>query len=173
MRSQANVSTLHDMQIAATSLTSDLRECALLLDIDGTLLDIAPAPQQVWVPPTLRQTLAQLQELTAGALALVSGRKLSDIDMLFAPLQLAAIGGHGAELRPAPGTEPHICAPTLSAEPFHVRAMCSRRARSSRMLVRCRVSRPWAVTPSSSLSASPMRRLPRSRASTLPFVMRI
>jgi trehalose 6-phosphate phosphatase len=116
VRSQANVSTLYDMQIAASSLTSDLRECALLLDIDGTLLDIAPAPQEVWVPPALRQTLARLQVLTEGALALVSGRKLNDIDMLFAPLQLAAIGGHGAELRLAPGAEPHICAPVLSTD---------------------------------------------------------
>ena len=91
------------MDIAATSPTSDLRECAILLDIDGTILDIAPAPQEVWVPPTLRHTLGRLQELTSGALALVSGRKLDDIDLMFAPLQLAAIGGHGAELRPVPG----------------------------------------------------------------------
>ena len=39
------------MEIANTSLASDLRECAILLDIDGTILYIAPAPQEVWVPP--------------------------------------------------------------------------------------------------------------------------
>jgi trehalose 6-phosphate phosphatase len=115
VQNQADIATL-DMEIATTSLTSDLRECAILLDIDGTILDIAPAPQEVWVPPKLRQTLARLQELTGGALALVSGRKLNDIDLIFAPLQLAAIGGHGAELRPIPRTEPQIRAGSLSSE---------------------------------------------------------
>ncbi len=104
------------MEIAATSLISDLRECAVLLDIDGTIVDIAPTPRQVWVSPELRQTLARLQELTGGAVALVSGRKLSEIDLLFAPLQLAAIGGHGAEIRPLPGTAPQIRASTLGEE---------------------------------------------------------
>ncbi len=104
------------MEIATTSLTSDLRKCAILLDIDGTILDIAPVPQEVWVPPTLRHTLGRLQELTEGALALVSGRSLADIDLIFAPLQLAAIGGHGAELRPVPGTEPRKRVGSLSSE---------------------------------------------------------
>jgi trehalose 6-phosphate phosphatase len=108
-----DTANLH-MEIAATSLTSDLRECAILLDIDGTILDIAPAPLEVWVPPALRQTLARLQELTGGALALVSGRALKDIDLIFAPLQLAAIGGHGAELRPNPRAKPQLRATSLS-----------------------------------------------------------
>ncbi len=115
LRNQIELATL-DNDIAATSLTSNLRECAILLDIDGTILDIAPAPQEVWVPPTLRHTLGRLQELTGGALALVSGRKLDDIDLMFAPLQLAAIGGHGAELRPVPGTKPQIRVGSLSGE---------------------------------------------------------
>ena len=102
------------MEIATTSLTSDLRECAILLDIDGTIVDIAPTPRQVWVSPQLRDTLARLQELTGGALALVSGRKLSEIDLLFAPLQLAAIGCHGAEIRALPGTAPQTRAPALN-----------------------------------------------------------
>lgn len=78
----------------------DLSRFALLLDIDGTLLDIAPTPQAVVMPPTLRQTLASLRQLARGALALVSGRLISDIDSLFTPLRLPAVGGHGAELRP-------------------------------------------------------------------------
>jgi len=105
-----------EMGIATASLTSDLRQCAILLDIDGTILDIAPAPQEVWVPPTLRHTLRRLQQLTGGALALVSGRKLADIDLIFAPLQLAAIGGHGAELRQVPGAESRKRVDSLSAE---------------------------------------------------------
>jgi trehalose 6-phosphate phosphatase len=95
-----------DMELADTSLVPDLRKCAILLDIDGTILDLAPSPQQVWVPPGLRRTLARLDGLTGGAVALVSGRSLNDIDLIFSPLQLAAIGGHGAELRPAADAEP-------------------------------------------------------------------
>jgi trehalose 6-phosphate phosphatase len=92
-----------DMELAEISLMPDLAKCAILLDIDGTILDLAPSPQQVWVPTGLRQTLARLDALTGGAVALVSGRSLHDIDLIFSPLELAAIGGHGAELRPAAG----------------------------------------------------------------------
>jgi len=74
-----------DMELAEISLVPDLDKCAILLDIDGTILDIAPAPQEVWVPPALRHTLGRLQELTGGAVALVSGRPLDDIDLIFAP----------------------------------------------------------------------------------------
>jgi trehalose 6-phosphate phosphatase len=104
------------MDIARTSHEPDLRETAILLDIDGTILDIAPRPRDVRMPPGLRQTLARLQERSGGALALVSGRPLADIDVIFAPLVLAAIGGHGAELRPVPGIEPQRRAGSLSPE---------------------------------------------------------
>ena len=104
-----------DMELSATPLIPDLRKCAILLDIDGTILDIAPTPRQVSVPLELRHTLARLQDLTSGALALVSGRLLADIDLIFSPLQLAAIGGHGAELRPVAGAEPLMRAGPLSA----------------------------------------------------------
>ena len=87
----------------AISTSSDfarrLEECAILLDIDGTLLDLAPTPREVWVPPGLARTLNGLLEKTAGALALVSGRSLNDIDLIFAPEQFPAVGGHGAEMR--------------------------------------------------------------------------
>jgi trehalose 6-phosphate phosphatase len=104
-----------DMERADTTLVPDLRRCAILLDIDGTILDLAPSPQQVWVPTGLRQTLARLDALSGGALALVSGRSLHDIDLIFSPLQLAAIGGHGAELRARPNAEPVLRAKPLSA----------------------------------------------------------
>jgi trehalose 6-phosphate phosphatase len=76
---------------------------AILLDVDGTLLDIAPTPQEVVVPRDLPQTLARVRDRLDGALALVSGRMISEIDNFFAPLKLAAIGGHGAEMRPVAG----------------------------------------------------------------------
>lgn len=84
----------------------DLRRYAILLDVDGTLLDIAPRPQDVVVPPSLRRTLAVLSDRVDGALALVSGRPLADLDRLFSPLRLPAIGGHGAEMRLAVGGTP-------------------------------------------------------------------
>jgi trehalose 6-phosphate phosphatase len=81
------------------ALMPHLDQCAILLDIDGTLLDLAPTPREVWVPPGLARTLNALLTRTAGALALVSGRSLNDIDLIFAPDQFPAVGGHGAEMR--------------------------------------------------------------------------
>jgi len=72
-----------DMELADRFVVPELRQCALLLDIDGTILDLAPAPQEVWVPAELRNTLSRLEDLTGGALALVSGRSLHDIDLIF------------------------------------------------------------------------------------------
>jgi len=77
----------------------DLREFAILLDVDGTILDIAATPHDVEVPDTLRHTLQQIDALSDGALALVSGRPIGDLDFIFAPLRLPAVGGHGAEIR--------------------------------------------------------------------------
>src|SRR3984957_16411508 len=81
------------------SLVPHLSQTALLLDIDGTLLDLAPTPREVWVPPGLANTLNHLLLRTSGALALVSGHSLNDIDLIFAPAQFSAVGGHGAEMR--------------------------------------------------------------------------
>lgn len=75
---------------------------ALFLDIDGTLLDIAETPDQVLVPPALRANLDIVAGELGGALALVSGRPVSDIDRLFDPLRLPASGQHGGEWRPQP-----------------------------------------------------------------------
>ena len=77
----------------------DLGAVALLLDVDGTLLDIALTPSSVTVPDKLRTSLGELYGRTGGALALVSGRTVGDLDRLFAPLRLPAIGAHGAEMR--------------------------------------------------------------------------
>lgn len=71
----------------------------MLLDVDGTLLDIAPTPREVVVPQDLPSTLAQLRDRLGGALALVSGRPIKQIDEFFAPFRFAAVGGHGAEMR--------------------------------------------------------------------------
>src|SRR4030081_187713 len=81
------------------SLVPHLNQTAILLDIDGTLLDLAPTPREVWVPPGLAKTLNRLLVRTSGALAMVSGRSLNDIDLIFAPDQFPGVGGHGAEMR--------------------------------------------------------------------------
>ncbi|WOH70068.1 trehalose-phosphatase [Bradyrhizobium sp. BWA-3-5] len=81
------------------SLVPHLSETAILLDIDGTLLDLMPTPREVWVPPGLSKTLNRLLRRTNGALALVSGRSINDIDLIFAPDVFPAVGGHGAEMR--------------------------------------------------------------------------
>jgi len=75
----------------------------LFLDVDGTLLDLAPTPDEVEVPTGLLKTLAAAESRLGGALALVSGRPISQLDRLFAPLELAASGSHGAEIRPSAG----------------------------------------------------------------------
>ncbi len=79
-------------------LPAPRRDWALFFDIDGTLIDLAPTPDAVVVPAALRADLAALLR-QLGAVALVSGRPLSGIDALFAPLVLPASGQHGAEAR--------------------------------------------------------------------------
>lgn len=81
---------------------------ALFLDVDGTLLEIAATPAAVRVPPRALAVLTRLHERLAGALALVSGRSLVDLDRLFAPLRLPAAGAHGAERREASGRQHRV-----------------------------------------------------------------
>jgi trehalose 6-phosphate phosphatase len=77
---------------------------AFFLDIDGTLLDFAARPHEVKVEAGLLELLDRLRAAAGGALALVSGRSVEDIDKLFAPLVLPAAGQHGTERRGAAGT---------------------------------------------------------------------
>jgi trehalose 6-phosphate phosphatase len=77
---------------------------AVLLDVDGTILDLAPTPLEVVVPPDLTVCLERLGKRVGGALAFVSGRPLAELDLFFAPLKLPTIAGHGAELRRPDGT---------------------------------------------------------------------
>jgi len=80
------------------------RSSALFLDIDGTLLDLAPRPELVHVPAGLPELLERLAQQRNGALALISGRTLGDLDRLLRPWRGAAAGMHGAERRRANGS---------------------------------------------------------------------
>ncbi len=80
------------------------RRSAIFLDVDGTLLEIAPRPELVSVPFGLPDLLARIAAEREGALALVSGRPLEQIDRLFHPWHGAAAGMHGIERRRADGT---------------------------------------------------------------------
>src|SRR6478735_143725 len=99
------------------ALVPHLNETAILLDIDGTLLDLMPTPREVWVPPGLSETLIRLTQRTSGALAMVSGRSLNDIDLIFAPDVFRAVAGHGAEMRLSIDNEADaVSAPPLDKE---------------------------------------------------------
>ncbi len=76
-----------------------LGDHALFLDVDGTLLPIAERPHEVQVSKDLLNLLQRLQHELLGAIALVSGRAIADLDGLFAPLLLPSAGVHGLERR--------------------------------------------------------------------------
>jgi trehalose 6-phosphate phosphatase len=78
-------------------------QTALLLDLDGTLLDIAPRPDAVVVPPGLLETLRRLRTGLGEALAVVSGRPVEQIDTLLHEAPYAVAGEHGGAIRHAPG----------------------------------------------------------------------
>ncbi len=96
--------------------TIDIRSSAVLLDVDGTLLDIADTPLSVEVPNRLKQALKAVSTKTAGATAFVSGRPIADLDRLFAPLKLAAVAGHGAELRPSGLADSQRCESPITSD---------------------------------------------------------
>lgn len=77
--------------------------CAVFLDFDGTLVEIAAHPESVQVPPGLIDTLRALQAQLRGAVAVVSGRPITQIDRFLDPLVLSVAGVHGAERRRADG----------------------------------------------------------------------
>ncbi len=75
---------------------------ALLIDLDGTLLDIALTPDSVVVPPGLPATLARLNERLSGAVAVVTGRPVAQVDALLGGVVTAVAGEHGATIRHHP-----------------------------------------------------------------------
>lgn len=86
-----------------------LGETAFFFDVDGTLLEIVAEPGDVVADSALRDLVTRLIARTDGAVALVSGRALADLDRIFAPLKLPAAALHGSEIRFPDGS--HAAAP--------------------------------------------------------------
>ncbi|MEO8017579.1 MAG: trehalose-phosphatase [Pseudomonadota bacterium] len=76
----------------------------LFLDVDGTLLELADHPGAVSVDPELIRLLERLRAVAGGAVALISGRTMADLDQLFGELGLPLAGMHGCERRDAAGS---------------------------------------------------------------------
>lgn len=99
---------------------------ALFLDFDGTLVEIAAHPEAVTVPPDLVALLAALAGQLHGALAVVSGRRLSDLDGFLAPLQLPTAAEHGAWRRCTTGDLLGVNGPNLAPVQAAGQALVSR-----------------------------------------------
>lgn len=109
---------MSDRQVSAiaaqpfvSSLPDRLDGYCLFLDLDGTLLELAEAPDAVVVPPGLPAELTKLSALLDGALALVTGRPLAFVDRLFPGNSFFLAGLHGAEIR-TPDAGRALIAPT-------------------------------------------------------------
>ena len=76
---------------------------ALFLDFDGCIVDIAPTPEAVDVPDCLPSLLVALREALGGAVAIVSGRPIEQIDGFLGSAVPAVAGLHGLERRTADG----------------------------------------------------------------------
>jgi trehalose 6-phosphate phosphatase len=101
------------------------RRVGLFLDVDGTLLELARRPDEVVVPARTVLVLTQLHAVLAGAIALVSGRSIRQLDAFFAPLKLACAGVHGGERRDCMG-QMHYLAPQAAGRLDAARALLSR-----------------------------------------------
>ena len=109
------MNTLSDMPLLA--------HAAFLLDLDGTLLDIAPTPDQVVVPKDLPGNLRKLRALCGDALAIITGRPTAQVDALLGDVPFAVAGEHGTSIRHAPG-QPVRC-PPMPGLPSHWRTAAS------------------------------------------------
>lgn len=105
----------HDLAEGALATLAPPATSAFFLDVDGTLLDIKPHPGDVVADPALQELLIALQKRAGGALAVISGRTIEDIDRIFAPLQLPAAGTHGAMLRFGDGSMAEVQGAPLRA----------------------------------------------------------
>lgn len=89
--------------------------CALFLDVDGTLLEFEIRPDLVGLRPGALEIIGRVSDRLGGALALVSGRPLSELDRLFSPREFPAAGLHGQQFRGVVAPQPVRSGDALSA----------------------------------------------------------
>lgn len=99
-------------------LSGDL---AFFFDLDGTLAEIKPHPDQVSIPSDVRNLLQKLSGMNNGALALVSGRSMVELDKLATPFQFPLAGVHGAERRDINGNNHVVALPEELVTSLHLR----------------------------------------------------
>jgi trehalose 6-phosphate phosphatase len=92
------------------------RDWAYFFDLDGTLLDLAPSPAEAELDEAARDLLTELYAVTEGAVVLISGRSIADIDLLFPGAGMPVAGQHGLERRDHRGTLWQHEMPTSSLE---------------------------------------------------------
>lgn len=109
-------STAHAEPDIDDGILNTPEHCAIFLDMDGTLLEMAPSPDSVRVPTGLANTLQALSDGLGGALAIITGRRITDADRLLSPLRFAAAGVHGAEMRLQPDGAVELRSPELPTE---------------------------------------------------------
>jgi trehalose 6-phosphate phosphatase len=96
-------------------LPAPLVSWAYFFDIDGTLVDIAPSPGEIVLERELQSLIRALYDATGGALALISGRAICDVDSIFGDVNLPVAGQHGLERRSRTGkiTRHHLVSEKL------------------------------------------------------------
>lgn len=84
---------------------------AFFFDLDGTLADIKPRPEDVFVPDDVLARLSLLARMNSGALALISGRSINELEQLVKPYRFPLAGVHGAERRDINGQTERVTLP--------------------------------------------------------------
>jgi len=94
---------------------------AFFFDLDGTLAEIQPHPDQVHIPIAVRALLEKISVMQDGALALISGRPMAELDKLAAPHRFPLAGVHGAERRDINGNTHAVTLPAEVAQALKLR----------------------------------------------------
>lgn len=94
--------TLQDQPLSEPS-DLDPDSTALFFDFDGTLVEIAQDPSAVVLRHEIRDILTHLYATFGGAVAVVSGRPVAEVDSFLRPLRLPLAGVHGLEVQPVDG----------------------------------------------------------------------
>jgi len=108
-------SKLHPLQDGDLQRLAPPSNTAYFFDVDGTLLDIKPRPEDVVADDILRDLLVRLMRAADGALAFVSGRRIDDIDRIFKPLTFPIAGLHGMEIRYPDGSHKRDDNPAIAS----------------------------------------------------------